>query len=174
MPVFVLWLVYLYAGLVPEWVFGKLRELGNVTLFDALVNSPWVITWLFAAYMALFVLRACRQQEVDEADALGRAFQVGILAVVAFWPDLMGPLLMVGQIQEPFYRGVIYLCGAAKVAAWFYLFVYLFRYYCFDNLRVFADMLCIFGSSCETPMQQTGGDPEMKREGAAPNGPKTP
>lgn len=143
---------------MPELVFYHLRELAGVVTQEAFVNSSAVITLALAGYLALFVRRRCLEAEVDPADAVGKAFQVGILALIAFLEiprtsgayettTLLHEFINYQDIVTPEGQRAVLLVGSAKLLAWFYLFSLLFRYYIFEKPRVFARMASMFPSS---------------------------
>jgi len=160
-PTFAVWLVYLFVGFMPEPFFLHIQELARVAQRNAMVNRPAFITVFFAGYMAFFVLRVCRREKVPEMDALGRAIQIGVAALVAFLPGVISVLPYAAQTDVTEQKVAIYVLAAGKGAAWLYLFWLLFRFYCFGDRRVFAETSSVFPSSYvhhpkETPGEEAG------------------
>lgn len=142
-----LWVVFLTAGLVPEPVYHWLRESGGVLPHRALINSPYLVTLMLAAYVILFVLHRCIEAGLSPYLAQDRALQLGVVALVAFLPlDLV--VLFTAHLHPLIQsRFLLYLAGVAKLAAWWYLFTLLLRYYVFRADDVFARIPSLFPST---------------------------
>lgn len=173
-----LWQLVFLIGLVPETVFILLREAGSVNTFEAMANSPAIITIVLAFYVSLFVWRRCREWDVSLGESAGKALQFGIFAVMAFmvgglqW-DKPGILTLLWHIREvPIFplQVVVFAMAFAKLTAWLYLFIMFFRYYALDHERVFVETASMFPSSyqhrdTETPEQAPYHDPKLPDEG---------
>ncbi len=150
-----LWQLVFLVGLLPEVIFLVLRQLGGVSTFSAMVNSPAMITIALALYTALFAWRRCRDWDMPPGEAAGKAFQFGLFAALAFmvgslrWdePGIMILLWHIREIPIPVLQAVVFAMAFAKLTAWLYLFIIFFRYYVLGEERVFADTASIFPSS---------------------------
>ena len=142
-----LWVAFLIVGLVPESVFLWLRESGGVLPHRALVNSPYLVTLMLAAYVVLFALHRCLDAGLSPYLAQDRALQLGIVALVAFLPlDLV--VLFTAHLHPRIQsRFLLYLAGVAKLSAWWYLFTLLLRYYVFRVDDVFGRIPSLFPST---------------------------
>lgn len=152
-----LWFPFFLVGLVPELAFYLIREWGAVPPYTALVNSSAVITLSFAAYVAFFALRRCRDAGLSRPMAQGKALEIGLLALVAFLEiptkgmafqarTLIGVLLDIQQLPDRYLQLVVFLVGTTKLVAWAYLFSLVIRYHAFGNRRVFAQIPSMFPS----------------------------
>lgn len=174
-----LWQLVFLIGLVPETVFIVLREAGSVNTFEAMANSPAIITVVLSFYVALFVWRRCRDWDLPTGEAAGKALQFGIFAVMAFmvgglkW-DQPGILVLLWYIRDvPIFtlQVVVFVMAFAKLTAWLYLFIIFFRYYALGHERVFAETASIFPSSYvepeeeDEPEQPAYHDPKLPDEG---------
>ena len=142
-----LWVAFLTVGLIPEPVFYALRESGGVLPHRALVNSPYLVTLMLAAYVILFAFHRCTEAGLTPYLAQDRALQLGVVALVAFLP-LDFAVLFTAHLHPLIQsRFLLYLVGVAKLAAWWYLFTLLLRYYVFRIDDVFARIPSLFPST---------------------------
>lgn len=86
LPTLALWLVFFIVGLLPESAYWAARVAGGVVTQNAIINSPSLVTLFLALYLAFFAHRRCLDAGVSRENALARAIQVGILALIAFLP----------------------------------------------------------------------------------------
>ncbi len=153
-----LWTLFFACGLVPEPVFYALRDAAAVASHRAVVNSSLVITLSLSAYLALFVLRRCRESGASAVEAQGRALQAGVLGLLAFLEfPARGASFEVQTILELFVRfrelpGVYLQCviifvAIGKLAAWFYLYSLVLRFHGKAKRNVFADSPALFPST---------------------------
>lgn len=185
-PVFFLWVVFFVAGLFPEPAFAILRQLGDVLPQRALVNSPHLITVMLAAYVAVFAWHRCVEAGLSALEAQDKAFQLGIVALVAFLAPV-DPLIMYVARGNPFAQNriLIYGVGAIKLLAWWSLLIVFIRYYVFNVDDAFAEVVQVVPRTwrakkktaplapAETANPSTGNpspaeDPEQDRSGKAP------
>ncbi len=160
-----LWFPFFLVGLVPELAFYLIREWAAVPPYSALVNSSAVITLAFAAYVAFFALRRCRDAGLSRSMAQGKALEVGLLALVAFLEiptkgmafqarTLIGVLLDFQQLPDRYLQLVVFFVGTTKLVAWAYLLSLVIRYHAFGNRRVFAQIPSMFPSMHTGARQQ--------------------
>jgi len=134
-PTFLVWLVLFVAGLFPERTFLFLRELGGVTIYNAMVNSPQALTIALTLYMALFLLRDARAAGLTFVQRAVRATFIAIVAYVAFMPIDSGPA------TAPIVVAITTVVWSAKVVMWLYLLGLLVRYYLLGNRQAFIQIL---------------------------------
>jgi hypothetical protein len=146
-PTLLLWFVFFFVGLAPQPVFLLLREAGGVLPQYALVNSPYLITVIFAAYIALFSLHRCGESELPLHLAQDKALQLGVIALIAFLPVELEILITAHTYPLMQNRFLLYLAGAGKLVAWWYLFSLMLRYYVFRLDDVFARVPSVFPSA---------------------------
>lgn len=145
MPTLLLWLVFLAAGLDPEFVFDQLRHAAWVVPHKALVNSSHVITVIFAGYIAMFAFNECRRLRLSAHDSLVRAIQIGVLGVFAFLP-LSLTMELWNEANSIYgtsfavmtYRSLAFSVWPMKLIAWAVLVTTVTRYYLFGNDRAFV------------------------------------
>lgn len=173
-----LWALFFGVGLAPDPVFRVLREIAGVTTSTALINSSLVLTAALAVYIAFFTLRRCREAGLNDAEARGRALQIGLLGLVAFLEipvrdgaaqvrTLLELVLQVGNIpmDQTYLRTVVLFIGASKLLAWWYLFSLVIRYHAFGMRRVFATMPSVFPSA-HSGVSKVSEPPPVKRPSA--------
>ncbi len=159
-PTLLLWFVFFFVGLAPQPVFLLLRQVGAVLPQYALVNSPYLITLGLAAYVALFTLHRCEENGLSRFLAQDKALQLGIIALIAFLPVDLEVLAMAHTYPLMQNRFLLYLAGAGKLVAWWYLFSLMLRYYVFRLDDVFANVPSVF------PSARRGDDPEPSADTA--------
>jgi hypothetical protein len=170
-----LWFVFFFVGLFPDLAFTGLRYLAGVVTINAYVNNPDVIVIAFTLYLAVFTFLRAREGGLNDAQAQGRAVQVGIVAIIAFlWQPLgllaiAGDMMHSGWFQARMLVLLVIVLAFMKLVAWFYLLSLIVRYYGFDKRRVFADMVCVFPSAWgypDAPKEPKAEDwePEPRKE----------
>jgi len=156
---FVLWLVFLGAGLAPEWAYYGLRAAAGVVTQRALVNSPYFITAGFAGYMSVFCLSKCRQAGLPSHVACGNAFQMGVIAFLAFLPFPLELLVQAHDIPVRQTRNFVYGLGIMKLAAWWYLWSLILYYHVSGKPAVFCRTIWLFPSLYSRNGRQVPGNP---------------
>lgn len=146
-PAFLMWLVFMLAGLASDPVYHVLRDIAGVPTQKALVNNAGVITVAFAVYVGIFTHQRCRDLDVPANEAQGKAIQMGIFALLAFLPFPLVLVTNVLDIPTPELRRVVYVVAPAKLAVWCYVLQLLARYYLFGDEGVFARVTSVFPSS---------------------------
>lgn len=159
LPTLLLWVAFFLVGLFPEGVFTALRDWSGVVTSQAYVNNPEAITIAFTFYLAAFVFMRCREAGLTDAQAQGRAVQVGLAGIIAFLWQPLGLLVVAGDVlagsvwQRVGIVVAIYLTAFLKMLAWFYLLSLIVRYYGFGHRQIFAEMRCVFPSA-RVPRQE--------------------
>lgn len=146
-PTLLLWLVFFLAGLDPEALFERLRELGLVVTQKAMINSPYVVSLLFAGYLGWFAYQRCIESGLSKVDAKARGLQIGIIGLMAFLSFSPKMVALVGEIQDGRYQTVVMIVAFAKLFAWFYLLILILRYYLLGQNDVFARISSVFPST---------------------------
>jgi hypothetical protein len=146
-PTVLLWLVFFFAGLDPETLYERLRELGLVVTQNAIVNSPYVVSLVFAGYIGLFAYHRCIESGLSKIDAKARGLQIGIIGLMAFLSFSPAMVTLVGEIPERRYQTVVMIVAFAKLFAWFYLLILILRYYMLGHNHVFARISSAFPST---------------------------
>ncbi len=146
-PTIALWLVYFAAGLFPEGVFWAARQAGGVVTQNAIVNSPSLITVFLGLYLAYFAHQRCLDAGLSHENAMARAIQVGILALIAFLPYPFYLLLSPGNLSIPgsgLQRidelAAVFGLPVAKLLAWLYLLITVARSHLAEGSEVFVKM----------------------------------
>ena len=171
------WFVFFSIGLAPELAFYGIRAAAQVRTSTALVNSSAVITLGFAAYVALFAFRRCRDTGLTRYLAQGKALEVGLIALVAFLElpargsifqsrTLVMVLLSLNEIPDRYLQAVVLFVGASKLLAWSYLFSLMIRYHAFGNRRVFAEVPSLFPSMHHPPPDEPDESTEAESSSA--------
>ncbi len=152
-----LWSLFFLIGLAPEVMFHGFRMVSGVTTQGAFVNSSAAITVGFSIYLAFFVSRQCRVAGLSDADAQGKAIQVGILGMLAFL-ELPSRSLVFGtqtivvlmvqatEMNDVYLRNVIWVVGCSKIIAWLYLYSLVFRFHLMGRRHVFSRMPTFFAA----------------------------
>lgn len=147
MLTFALWMIFFAAGLVPEWVFAQLRELGHVVTQRALINNMAILPLAMTAYITIFFYQRCREAGLGPAISRGKSFQLFLLALVAFaLPVRLEQFMDYLLIPVAEYRRILFSMIAVKCIAWLYLLSVIGRYYFYNDYRVFVRMPSIFPS----------------------------
>lgn len=146
-PAAAIWSVFFLAGLEPERLFFTLRDLGQVSVLNAMVNSPHLITLAFSAYLGLFAYHRCLEAGLSRIDAKARALQFSIVGLVAFLNFSLAQVGHLADIPIPNLRVVVLVVAFAKVSAWFFLLIIIMRYTLFGQSHAFAAMASIFPST---------------------------
>lgn len=164
-----LWSVFFAIGLVPELAFYALRELSGVVSRTAFVNTSAVITIGFTLYLALFAWRRCLDAGLSRPEAQVRALQVGLLALIAFLElpaqgatfetrTLLEVLANFNEIPDQYLKMVVLFVGICKLAAWWYLFQVILRFYAFGNYKVFTAMPTLFSTGVANGTEQQSNE----------------
>ncbi len=146
-PTLILWLAFFAVGFLPEEAFMLLRWAGRVVTQNAMVNSPYFITLGFSGYLAFFVYSRCREAGQGVLDAQGRAWQVFIVALLAFLNIPVQALRDVQNFGLAHQRHLIYFVYACKSIACLYLVSLMVRYYLLGRDRTFSSLVSVFPSS---------------------------
>lgn len=146
-PALVLWLVFFFVGLVPEWVYYRLRDLGAVTTQRALVNSYYLLPFAMAAFLAAFTHWRCREAAVNPSEARGKALQIWVLSLLAFLPIRLEHVWDYLGIPVPEYRRLILTMAAAKGLAWLYLLSLIVRFHLWSGHAVYQRMRSLLPST---------------------------
>ena len=146
-PTLALWLVFFSAGLFPEAVYYAARLAGSVATQNALVNSPNLVTLFLALYLAFFAYHCCLNAGLSRENALVRAIQVGVLSLIAFLPYPFFMLLAPGSLEQLNNRLqradeflAVFGLPVAKLLAWLYLLIAIFRHHLTGGGKIFAHM----------------------------------
>lgn len=172
-PAVGLWVVFFWVGLVPERVFLRLRDLAEISTYDAALNSYQLITLALTTYLAFFCYRRCREAGLTDAVGQGKAIQVGTLGLLAF---LDVPFEQLVETRSPYYYFLLGI-ASAKMVAWLYLLSIIVRYYFWRRNQVFSRMITLIPSAHaldSSGSEQMGpegveGPPGGLQEGAAVN-----
>lgn len=164
-----LWIGIFFAGLFPEPIFFKLRQLGGVTMHQAFINSHWFITFSCTGFLAWFVTQRSREAGVDSHLALGKGIQVAVLSLVAFLPVPIEILPGYFFILARFYYFLIMAVITAKMLCWLYLLQVVLNYHLFAGAEVLKDMPLLFPSARK---QASAAPPAMSED--ASDTPPTP
>jgi hypothetical protein len=147
LPAAGMWGVFFLAGLEPERLYFALRDLGNVSVLNAMVNSPHLITLAFSAYMGLFAYHRCLEAGLSRIDAKARALQFSVIGLVAFLNFPLGQLTRISEIPMQDLRVIVLVVAFAKILAWFFLLIVVMRYTLFGRAQAFAAMASLFPST---------------------------
>ena len=157
-PTLLLWLVFMFMGLLSELMFYALREAGYVLTQDAIVNSPYAITIAFSLFLAYFVYHWCLEAGGSTHEACAKAVQTGLVGLLAFMPIPVGLFFQAGDIMNLELRLIVLTLIPFKMACWLYLLSIPLRYYALGNRQVCRRMWCIFPSASWTPEgEETSG-----------------
>ncbi len=163
------WFIFFAVGLAPEFAFYAVRDAAQVRTSTALVNSSAIITLGFAAYVAFFAFRRCRDTGLSRYLSQGKALEVGLIALVAFLElpargavfqsrTLVLVLLSLNEIPDRYLQAVVLFVGASKLLAWSYLLSLTIRYHAFGNRRVFSEVPSLFPSMHLAPAEDEPDD----------------
>ncbi len=147
LPTLALWLVFFLVGLLPESAYWAARLAGGVVTQNAIINSPSLVTLFLALYLAFFAHRRSLDAGVTPENAMARAIQVGILALIAFLPYPFHLLLAPGSLsllgttlQHLDELAAVFGLPVAKLLAWLYLLITVVRSQLPGGDAVFAGM----------------------------------
>ena len=157
LPTLLLWLVFMFMGLLSELLFFALRDAGYVLTQDAIVNSPYAITIAFSLFMAYFVYHWCLDAGGSAHEACAKAVQTGVVGLLAFMPVPVGLFFQAGEIVNLEVRLIVQTLIPIKVLCWLYLLSIPLRYYAFGNRHVCRRMWCVFPSA-SWPANQDASD----------------
>jgi len=153
-PTFFLWLLLFAIGFVPEYFYHFMREWAQVPSQKALINSEFMISFAFSAYIFFFTYFRCQEAGCTPKETRVKSLQALIMALLAFFPLISLSV----QWQE---ISVTFL----KWLAWLYLYVLIIRYYFFDGPLAFRRMATILPSAWATENPDkapTESDPEKQ------------
>ncbi len=137
-PALLLWCLFFMLGLWPELTFNLLREAGYVFSQNAVINSFHFISWCLTGFLAHFVYHRCVEAGLPTLESLGKAFQIGVLAFVAFI-DL--PIEQIVHIRDAIDRALVLGTIGLKVLVWMYLYILIARYYWTRNPEIISECL---------------------------------
>ena len=137
-PALLLWCLFFVLGLWPELTFNLFREAGYVFSQNAVINSFHFISWCLTGFLAHFVYHRCVEAELPPLEALGKAFQLGVLGFVAFI-DL--PIEQIVHIRDAVDRALVLGTIGFKLLVWLYLYVLIARYYWSRNPVIISGAL---------------------------------
>ena len=140
LPLLFLWAFFLVAGLFPSAVYMLLREGGGVVTQNAMINSPHLLSLIFAGYVGLFAFHRCCDAGLAPVDAWPRGLFVFVVGMVAFLDFPFRVLLTLPDYLSVLDRTIIQGAAVFKLLAWGYLYSMVLRYYAVGNNRVFADL----------------------------------
>ena len=163
-PALGLWVVFFGVGLVPERIFYALRDLAEISTYDAALNSYQLITLGLTIYLAFFCYQRCRNAGLEGTIAQAKAIQIGALALLAF---LDVPFAQLAETRSPYYKFLLGI-ASAKLAVWLYLLSITVRYYFWGGDKVFARMITLIPSAHLSENEQDKGETEQISESAAP------
>ena len=149
-PTFILWMVFMLIGLVPDAVFHFLQLSAGVMRYEALIGSPLVMTVAFAGYMAAFAYSESLRGGSPQHMALGNAIQIGTVGLIAFLPVTLESIQF--AVEMRYYNlamvsFIVLTTASIKLMAWGYLMSFLVRYYLLGRQDVFARMASFFPSA---------------------------
>lgn len=157
-PALLLWCLFFLLGLWPELTFNALREAGSVFSQNAVINSFHFISWCLTGFLAHFVYHRCLEAELPPLEALGKAFQLGLLGFVAFI-DL--PIEQIVQIRDVVDRAIVMGTIGLKFMVWLYLYTLIARYYWTRNAKIISGALPWLAL---TPSEATRPSPSVQRD----------
>lgn len=163
-PTVGLWIIFFGVGLVPERIFHTLRDLAQISTYDAALNSYQLITLALTTYLALFCYHRCREADLEEGIAQGKAIQIGALGLLAF---LDVPFEQLADTRSPYH---LFLLGiaSAKMMAWLYLLSILVRHYFCGKNQVFSRMITLIPSAHPINSPQDNHNEFNNTESSAP------
>jgi len=135
-----LWYFFFALGASPEDTFNFLRVISGVTVWKAMVNSPWVITFMLTAYYMYFIYCRCKELPLSRLESVMKSVQIGLMAFVAFLPLRPDFSLYRNVLQ---YQNVIYALLSMKVFFWLFLLTIIVFYYLNGN-RIFKHLPDLF------------------------------
>jgi len=130
-----LWYVFFALGASPEDTFNFLRIISGVTVWKAMVNSPWMITILLTMYYMYFIYHRCKEVPMSGFESFMKSFQSGLMAFVAFLP-LRPDFNLYRNMPQQEYQNIIYVLLSMKVFFWLFLLTVVVFYY-LDGISVF-------------------------------------
>jgi hypothetical protein len=142
-PALLLWLIFFTVGIVPERIFLVLRDIADISTYDAALNSYQLITLALAAYFGFFCYQRCHDAGLDAPIAQAKAIQVAALGLLAF---LDVPFEQLLEGRNPYYHFLLGI-SAAKMLTWLYLYSIMVRYYVARKRNVFAHMVTLIPSA---------------------------
>lgn len=130
-----LWYIFFALGASPEDTFNFLRIISGVTVWKAMVNSPWMITILLTMYYMYFIYHRCKEVPMSELESFMKSIQSGLMAFVAFLP-LKPDFNLYKNIPQQEYQNIIYILLSMKVFFWLFLLTVVVFYY-LDGTSIF-------------------------------------
>ncbi|MCX8064553.1 MAG: hypothetical protein N3G21_05195 [Candidatus Hydrogenedentes bacterium] len=138
----VAWLVFFALGASPEDTFNFLRIVSGVTVWEALINSPWAITVALTLYYSHFIYHRCVESQLPKFESLMKSIQTGLMAFLAFLPLRPDFDLYKNMVHQEHIK-VIYLILTLKVFFWIFLLTIVVFYYLNGN-KVFKKLPDLF------------------------------
>lgn len=121
-----LWYIFFALGASPEDTFNFLRVISGVTVWKAMINSPWVVTFMLTAYYMYFIYCRCKELPLSRLESILKAIQIGLMAFIAFLP--LRPDFDLYK-NVPQYRNIVYILLSMKVFFWLFLLTVIVFYY---------------------------------------------
>ncbi|GMW00509.1 MAG: hypothetical protein AMXMBFR84_16460 [Candidatus Hydrogenedentota bacterium] len=140
LPILLAWSVFMVVGLYPELFYTLLRQLGRVVTQNALVNSPHFVTVALAAYYGWFTYQRCLESGMPPMHAKARGVQFLVVSSLAFLNFNPAWVVLAGQLPNNGSRIALIGIIIAKLGAWFYLCLLIFRYYMLGQAGVFSEV----------------------------------
>ncbi|HOK09038.1 MAG TPA: hypothetical protein PLT82_02715 [Candidatus Hydrogenedens sp.] len=137
-----LWIILFILGSSPEDTFNYLRVISGVTVWKAMVNSPWIITILLTGYYMHFIYHRCREVPLSNIESWMKSLQSGLMAFLAFLP-LRPDFDLYKNIPQQEYIKIIYALLVMKVFFWIFLLTIVVFYY-FDGNSIFKRLPDLF------------------------------
>lgn len=166
-PALLLWCLFFLLGLWPELTFNTLRAAGSVFSQNAVVNSFHFISWCLTGYLVHFVYHRCLEAGLPPLEALGKAFQLGLLGFVAFIDPRVE---LVIEIRDAIDRAIVMGTIGLKFMVWLYLYLLIARYYWTRQATVISGALpwlALIPSDSSRPAAPAHGDADPEKGNAA-------
>ena len=136
------WYIFFAIGASPEDTFNFLRIISGVTVWKAMVNSPWIITIALSMYYAHFIYHRCIEAEIPEFESAMKAIQAGLMAFLAFLP-LRPDFELYKNMPHQEYMKVVYALLILKVFFWIFLLT-IVVFYNLNGNKIFRKLPDLF------------------------------
>lgn len=136
------WYIFFAIGASPEDTFNYLRIISGVTVWRAIINSPWAITIALSVYYSHFIYHRCLELQLSKIESKMKAIQSGLMAFLAFLP-LRPDFELYRNMTQQEYVKIVYLILTLKVFFWIYLLTIVVFYYLNGN-KVFKKLPDLF------------------------------